>query len=48
MYECLIGKRYGNAEETLELVCVKGGEGSFGADGQMLMGKESKKLPSSD
>ena len=48
MYECLIGKRYVNAEETLELLCVKGGEGSFGADGQMLMGKESKRLPSSD
>ena len=48
MYECLIGKRYVNAEETLELLCVKGGEGSFGVDGQMLMGKETKRLPSSD
>ncbi len=48
MYECLIGKRYVNAEETLEVLCVKGGEGSFGYDGQMLMGKETKKLPSSD
>ena len=48
MYDCLIGKRYVNAEETLEVLCVKGGEGSFGYDGQMLMGKETKKLPSSD
>ena len=48
MYQCLIGKRYVNAEETLELLCVKAGEGSFGAEGQMLMGKETKKLPSSD
>lgn len=48
MYECLIGKRYVNEEETIELLCVKAGEGSFGADGQMLMGKETKKLPSSD
>lgn len=48
MYECLIGKRYVNAEETLEVLCVKSGEGSFGYDGQMLVGKESKKLPSSD
>ena len=48
MYECLIGKRYVNAEETVELLCVKAGEGSFGIDGQMLMGKETKKLPSSD
>ena len=48
MYDCLIGKRYVNAEETIELLCVKAGDGSFGADGQMLMGKETKKLPSSD
>ena len=48
MYQCLIGKRYVNAEETLELLCVKAGEGSFGYDGQMLMGKETKRLPSSD
>jgi hypothetical protein len=48
MYKCLMGKRYVNADETLELLCVKAGEGSFGADGQMLMGKETKKLPSSD
>ena len=48
MYECLIGKRYVNAEETLELLCVKAGAGSFGLDGQMLMGKETKRLPSSD
>ena len=48
MYECLIGKRYVNADGTLEVLCVKGGEGSFGYDGQMLMGKETKKLPSSD
>ena len=48
MYKCLIGKRYVNAEETLEVLCVKSGEGSFGYDGQMLMGKETKQLPSSD
>ena len=48
MYQCLIGKRYVNAEETLEVLCVKSGEGSFGYDGQMLMGKETKRLPSSD
>ena len=48
MYKCLIGKRYVNADETLEVLCVKSGEGSFGYDGQMLMGKETKQLPSSD
>lgn len=48
MYKCLIGKRYVNAEETLEVLCIKAGDGSFGHDGQMLMGKETKNLPSSD
>jgi len=48
MFDCLIGKRYVNAEETLEVLCVKAGAGSFGYDGTMLMGKETKKLPSSD
>lgn len=48
MFECLIGKRYVNEEESLEVLCVKAGEGSFGYDGQMLMGKETKRLPSSD
>ena len=48
MFDCLIGKRYVNAEETLEVLCVKAGKGSFGYDGEMLMGKETKKLPSSD
>ncbi len=48
MYDCLIGKRYVNAEETIEVLCVKAGDGSFGVDGQMLMGKETKRLPSSD
>lgn len=48
MFECLIGKRYVNAEETIEVLCVKAGEGSFGVGGDMLMGKETKRLPSSD
>ena len=48
MYKCLIGKRYVNEDGSLELLCVKAGEGSFGVDGQMLMGKETKRLPSSD
>lgn len=48
MYECLMGKRYVNAEESIEVLCVKAGAGSFGVEGQMLMGKETKKLPSSD
>lgn len=48
MYKCLIGKRYVDEKGTLEVLCVKSGEGSFGYDGKMLMGKETKRLPSSD
>ena len=48
MFDCLIGKRYVNTDGTLEVLCVKGGDGSFGYDGEMLMGKETKRLPSSD
>ncbi len=48
MFKCMPGKRYVNEEEPLEVLCVKSGEGSFGYDGQMLMGKETKQLPSSD
>ena len=48
MYKCLMGKRYVSEDETLEVLCIKAGEGSFGVDGQMLLGKETKRLPSSD
>ena len=45
---CEVGKRYVNADETLELLCVKAGDGSLGADGTPLLIKGSKNLPSSD
>ena len=48
MHECLIGKRYVNAEETIEVLCVKSGQGSLYYDGEELMTKDTKKLPSSD
>ena len=48
MFKCLIGKRYVNEEGALEVLCVKAGDGSFGYGGQMLLGKETRKLPSSD
>jgi hypothetical protein len=48
MFRCLIGKRYVNEAGSLEVLCVKAGDGSFGYGGQMLLGKESRKLPSSD
>lgn len=46
--EALIGKRYVNADETLELLCTKGGKGSLALDGATLAIKQAKQLPSSD
>ena len=48
MHGCLIGKRYVNEDETIEVLCVKSGEGSIYCDGVELMTKDTKKLPSSD
>ncbi len=45
---CLIGKRYVNQENTIEVLCVKSGEGSLYYNGAELMTKDTKKLPSSD
>ena len=44
----LLGKRYVNAAGNLELLCVKPGDGSLAADGESLVLKEAKPLPSSD
>lgn len=44
----LIGKRYVDADATLELLCVKPGAGSLSVDGVALQLKEAKPLPSSD
>lgn len=44
----LLGKRYVNAAGNLELLCTKPGEGSLAANGEQLMLKEAKALPSSD
>lgn len=48
MNGCLIGKRYVNAEDTVEVLCVKSGDGSLYYNGAELMTKDTKKLPSSD
>ena len=48
MSGCQIGKRYVNEDQSLEVLCVKAGEGSLAADGGALTTKEAKKLPSSD
>ena len=44
----LIGKRYVDAAEALELLCTRGGEGAVSVDGQPLSIKQAKALPSSD
>jgi hypothetical protein len=46
--ETLIGKRYVNADESLELLCTKGGKGSLSLNGVALEVKQAKQLPSSD
>ena len=46
--ETLIGKRYVNADESLELLCTKGGKGSLSINGTPLDIKQAKQLPSSD
>lgn len=43
-----IGKRYVNAEGTIELLCVKAGKGSLSINGAILQTKDAKPLPSSD
>lgn len=44
----LIGKRYVDAEDRVELLCTKGGEGSLTLNGTALEVKHAKALPSSD
>ena len=44
----LIGKRYVNADESIELLCTKGGAGSLSLNGTAMEVKQAKQLPSSD
>jgi hypothetical protein len=44
----LVGKRYVNEDESIELLCVKPGKGSLFIDGVALQPKQAKALPSSD
>lgn len=46
--ESLIGKRYVNADESVELLCTKGGQGSLVFNGAAMEVKQAKQLPSSD
>jgi hypothetical protein len=44
----LIGKRYVDAGNTVELLCVKAGQGSLSIAGTALQLKDAKPLPASD
>ncbi|HEV3280841.1 MAG TPA: hypothetical protein VG032_04465 [Acidimicrobiales bacterium] len=46
--EVLLGKRYVDEEDTLELLCTKPGLGALAVDGRPLGLKSAKPLPSSD
>ena len=43
-----MGKRYVNAAGTVELLCVKQGQGSLSIAGEALKIKDAKPLPASD
>lgn len=44
----LIGKRYIDATDKIELLCTKGGKGSLSIGDAVLETKQAKALPSSD
>lgn len=44
----LVGKRYTDAEETMEFLCTRGGDGTLAIAGYVIDIKAAKKLPSSD
>lgn len=44
----LIGKRYVNAAETIELLCTSSGAGELTCDGVAMTIKAAKPLPASD
>ena len=44
----VIGKRYINEDESLEVLCVKAGDGSLAVNGDLLLQKDTKALPKTD
>ena len=44
----LIGKRYVDALDRVEVLCTRGGDGSLALDGVAMPVKQAKALPSSD
>jgi hypothetical protein len=43
-----IGKRYISQDGSLELLCVKSGDGGLAANGSLLLQKDTKQLPKTD
>jgi hypothetical protein len=46
--QVVLGKRYTNDDETVQLLCVKGGRGVLAVDGTPLHVMGAKPLPASD
>jgi hypothetical protein len=46
--QALPGKRYVDEATGLEVLCTKGGKGSFAFEGRQLTLKQAKPLPASD
>ncbi len=44
----MLGKRYGDPDETIEVLCTKSGTGSMALGGATLEVKQTKPLPASD
>ena len=44
----VIGKRYITEDESIEVLCVKAGEGGLAVGGSLLLQKDTKKLPKTD
>lgn len=44
----LMGKRYVDGADTIELLCTKAGSGAVAVNGELLQLKEAKALPASD
>jgi hypothetical protein len=43
-----MGKRYTDEEDSIEVLCTKGGEGSLSIGDALMVVKGAKPLPSSD
>jgi hypothetical protein len=44
----LLGKRYSDESSGLEVLCTRGGDGALTLDGEQMLIKGAKPLPSSD